>query len=107
MHPADNHYRNQTVRIADLTVISDLIQGVTFENCHVVGPAVFAMDRCEFNNCSFMGDVANMLYPVDRNWFIGVVGLIECRFFGCRLERVGFTGPQESLANLLRSIEQH
>lgn len=39
-HPGTREYRNQLVRIAELTVLEDVIQDVRFENCVIVGPSV-------------------------------------------------------------------
>lgn len=57
MHPADRTYRNQTVRLADLTVISDMIENVTFENCIIEGPAVVVALGANGSmvNCGFEG----------------------------------------------------
>jgi hypothetical protein len=37
MHPGDGVYRNMLVRLTDLAVTNDVIEGVTFENCTIVG----------------------------------------------------------------------
>jgi hypothetical protein len=104
MHPADNHYQSQTVRLADLTVITDTIQGQTFDNCTILGPAIVLLLKSNLSGCHFVGDLEAMLYPVDRTYFIGVIGLIECNFYGCRFERIGFAGPAEHLDSMRSAV---
>lgn len=59
----DKHYRNQLVRLADLTVTHDVIAGVTFENCTLVGPAVMPlMGETTFTDCGFDGDPVGLLW---------------------------------------------
>jgi len=36
-------YRDQSVRLGDLAALEDLLTGLTFENCEIVGPAVVAL----------------------------------------------------------------
>ena len=62
MHPADRIYRNQTVRLADLTVIADAIENVTFENCIIEGPAVVALLGGTVMNSGFDGDLDSFLW---------------------------------------------
>jgi hypothetical protein len=93
MHPSDRHYRNQTVRLADLTVLNDVIEGVTFENCVIQGPAVVAlMGQGSLTNSSFDApslDSVLWVIPDARNPVVGAVALVNCHIVGCALQRIG------------------
>lgn len=39
MKPARTEFSNDVVRLADLTVNTDLLEGLQFENCNILGPA--------------------------------------------------------------------
>lgn len=95
MHPGDRTYRNQLVRLTDLTVTDDVIDGVTFENCTLVGPAVIVMlQGCELRDSGFDGPSAGVLWPLgDREFIVGAIGLVNCTLGGCRLQRIGLAYP--------------
>lgn len=97
MHPGDKHYRNQLVRLTDLTVTSDVIQGVTFENCTLVGPAVILlMGNGVMSDSGFDGDAVGLLWPThDRDHVIGAIALVDCSVIGCRLQRIGLAYPPD------------
>lgn len=101
MHPSDATYRNQVVRLPDLAVTSDVIVGVTFENCTLVGPAVISLlDAVTMQGCTFDGDPEGVLWPVgERRFVIGAIGLQDCMVVGCRLQRIGlaYPAPQEPM----------
>jgi len=85
------------------------IDGKTFTDCLIEGPAVVAvMNGTVFDNCA-MGtttDVRTLLYrPVSRSKLAGVVGLSNCRFVRCRFVQVGFTGSDEMLEDLEKGVK--
>ena len=80
------------------------IDGKTFTDCLIEGPAVVAvMNGTQFDNCA-MGtttDVRNLLYrPVGQDKMAGVVGMANCVFLRCRFVQVGFTGSDFVLEEL-------
>jgi hypothetical protein len=91
MHPGDRTYRNQTIRLTDLTVVNDVIEGMTFENCNIIGPAVIAfLPPGELRNSGFDGDEEGLLWDVgERQHIIGAIGLSGCTIVGCRFQRIG------------------
>lgn len=53
-HPATREYRNQVLRLADLTVNFDILEDLTFANCTIIGPAVVAvLSDNTIAHCSF------------------------------------------------------
>lgn len=94
MHPGDRHYRNQVVRLPDLAVTSDLIEGVTFENCTLVGPAVIILLGGTMQDTGFDGEWDAVLWPLgERGQVVGAIGLVNCSLVGCRLQRIGLAYP--------------
>ena len=107
MHPSDRTYRSQTVRLADLTVISDLIENVTFENCIIEGPAVIAlMGQGTLRDCGFDGDLESLIWivPAEREKVIGAIAMIDCTLVGCTLRRIGLAVPEADLDHIRRGL---
>ena len=80
------------------------IEGKTFTDCVIEGPAVMAvMSGTTFDNCA-MGattDMRNLLYrPLSTSKLAGVIGMGNCRFLRCRFVQVGFTGSDSLLEEL-------
>ncbi|WP_426027028.1 hypothetical protein [Brevundimonas sp. TWP2-3-4b2] len=85
------------------------IDGKTFTDCVIEGPALMAvMNGTTFDNCA-MGtttDVKNLLYrPLSTTKLAGVVGMANCRFLRCRFVQVGFTGSDDLLEQLQSGIK--
>jgi hypothetical protein len=49
----DREFRNEIVRLAELTMNSSNIEGLTFSNCRIVGPAVIVPIGSSFLHCSW------------------------------------------------------
>ena len=82
-----------------------VIEGKTFRDCFLEGPAVLlATGACHFDGCNMgdpMGDTRNLLLqPVGPQKVTGTVTFRDCRFINCRFLRVGFTGPAAFLSNI-------
>ncbi len=85
------------------------IEGKTFTDCVIEGPAVMAvMNGTSFDNCA-MGtttDVRNLLYrPLSTTKLAGVIGVSDCRFLRCRFVQVGFTGSDDMLEQLQGGVK--
>lgn len=102
--PYDTPYRSQVVRITDLAVTADLVEGVKFENCQIVGPAVLALlDGVVVQGCSFDGTLDGILWEVAPETLVhGAIGLKNVEFYGCSFSRIGFAVLPE-LAEQFRS----
>ena len=79
------------------------IEGKTFTDCLIEGPAVIAvMNDTTFDSCA-MGtttDTRNLLYKPMGQKLAGVVGMSNCTFVRCRFAQVGFTGSDGLLEQL-------
>lgn len=92
-----------SLSIHHLNAGQTFIEGKTFTDCVIEGPAIMAvMNRTHFDNCN-MGAVTNprsLLYRPLGEKLAGVVGMSNCRFVRCRFVQVGFTGSDELLSEL-------
>ncbi|MGA0545352.1 hypothetical protein ACO2Q1_08765 [Brevundimonas sp. VNH65] len=81
------------------------VEGRTFEDCHLEGPAVMCpLDGVHFERCDFGpsdGDIRNlMLAPLGPKKITGVVTFRNCTFRGCTFFAVGFTGSPQFLQSM-------
>jgi hypothetical protein len=85
------------------------IDGKTFTDCLIEGPAVMAvMNGTTFDNCAMgtTADIRTLLYrPVSQTMMGGVIGMSNCRFVRCRFFQVGFTGTDELIDDLTTGIQ--
>ncbi len=79
------------------------IDGKTFTDCVIEGPAVLAvMNGTTFEACA-MGvatDIKTLLFKPLGAKMAGVVGMSNCKFVRCQFVQVGFTGADSLLAEL-------
>ena len=84
-------YRDTPVHIADIAPPDDVLAGVTFENCEIIGPAVLMPRGSEFRGCEFDGP--RILWTIEPGrYYIGAIAVDECLFDRCRFRRVGLAG---------------
>lgn len=83
------------------------IDGKTFTDCVIEGPAVMAlMSGNAFDGCT-MGvatDFKTLLFKPMGQKMAGVVGMSNCRFVRCRFVQIGFTGADSLLADFEAGI---
>jgi hypothetical protein len=85
---------------------SAMIEGRTFINCRLDGPAVMAaVTGCEFDSTDFgyaSGGVRAMIIrSAAPGRMIGALPFKDCKFIGCMFFAVGFTGPDPFLDQIL------
>lgn len=99
-------YRNEAVRIADLTVNTSMITDITFVNARVIGPAVLApLGSTSIMHSGFGSpDLDTPFWETtsDRQALVGAVGVVDCTFSNCMFEGIGWAGPP-SLRKLFES----
>lgn len=93
----DGKFRDEIVRIAELTVNEALLENLEFSNCRIIGPAVLALlNDNTLISCRFDAPDLNALYwvvPPDRPIVMGAVGVRGCTFSNCSFDQIGFAGP--------------
>ena len=81
-----------------------LIEGRTFRGCRFQGPAiVLASTGVTFSDTNFgdsRGGIANLLLRPVGDKAIGTIPIRDCHFIGCEFYGVGFTGPEEFIAEV-------
>lgn len=97
LNPTGGHYANQTIRIPDLAVTDNVLRGLIFEGCHVMGPAILALiQNVTMNNSSFEGTADAVIWEVpEGRTILGVIGLENCEFYGCRFTNIGLALPPD------------
>ncbi|HAJ02844.1 MULTISPECIES: hypothetical protein [unclassified Brevundimonas] len=84
-----------------------MIEGKTFTDCLIEGPAVLGVgDGVQFDGCN-MGsatDVRTLLLTPRGSKAAGVIGFKDCRFLRCRFTQIGFTGPEDAVAEMERGL---
>ena len=103
----DGRFRDEVVRIAELTVNTSLLEHLQFSNCRIIGPAVLAvLNDNTIVGCRFDAPDLPALFwevPDDRPLVIGAVGLRNCVFSNCAFENIGIAGPPQ-LGDHLRAM---
>ncbi|MFT4955949.1 MAG: hypothetical protein ACI8U3_002348 [Brevundimonas sp.] len=84
-----------------------VIDGKTFTDCLIEGPAVMVvMAGTHFDGCN-MGVAGNprtlLLKPLGDS-VAGVVGMSNCQFVRCKFAHIGFTGAPEFLEDMERTL---
>jgi hypothetical protein len=103
-------YEDQTVRIADLAADTLALEGLEFERCEIVGPAVIVPSGCRFLRCSYgilNEDPQTLFWPLaaDRP-MQGAVLLEGCSFTDCEFRRVGLALAPEDIEGFSNRAEQ-
>lgn len=81
------------------------LDGKTFINCRLNGPAVIVpVFGCQFNNCNMgapEGDMRNLMFqPLGPTRITGAIAFRDCVFEGCEFIGIGYTGVPEFLEQL-------
>lgn len=101
-------YKGQTLSIHGVPRQGNLIVGVTFEDCTIIGPAVVVPTATSFSGCGFnvAGNVESILWVVtpERDPVVGAIGLSGCSFVRCKFEKIGIAGRPDDIAMWRRSL---
>jgi hypothetical protein len=100
----DRQFRNDVVRIAELTVNTSTIEGYEFSNCRVIGPAILAfLGGVTVSHCTWDAPGLDAIFwevPRTREFVVGIVGVVDCTFSNCHFELIGIAGPPEMRSQL-------
>ena len=96
----NREFRNEIVRIAELTVNTVVLEDLTFQNCRIIGPAVLvplaggSIHHCTFDTSEGVDSIFWEI-PATRTSVVGAVGLVNCHFSACTFVGIGIAGPRE------------
>jgi hypothetical protein len=102
-------YHQQVVRLYEAITSRSgpsLIQSVNFEDCDVYGPAVLVLTQdVTLDSCTFEAppDVL-FIEGQEGRPYVGVIGLQNVRFYGCRLHNIAFLGPRALLNEFSQQV---
>jgi hypothetical protein len=105
MPPEGTEYNGQTFALSSLFVTTDVLRGVTFTSCVLVGPAIIALLGDGTLHATVLdapGEDAFWVFPDEREYLVGVLGFENCSFYNCRFQRVGIAVAKRHLP-ILRS----
>jgi hypothetical protein len=104
----DGTFRNEVVRIADLTLNTSTLEGYDFSNCRIIGPAVLiALEEVHIIGCTWNAPGFDAIFwevPPTRQVVVGAVGVARCTFSNCTFEQVGIAGPPDARPQLERGF---
>jgi hypothetical protein len=93
----DGKFRDDVIRIAELTVNTFLLEDLEFSNCRIIGPAVLAiLDNVSIIGCRWDAPGFEALFwevAPTRPVVVGAVGVRNTTFANCSFENVGVAGP--------------
>jgi hypothetical protein len=106
MRVGDTHYQDRVVRLSELVgdKLPPIIEGFTFDGCHIMGPAVVALEATTpgsggMSNCTFDGEPDGLFVQLapDQQQVIGAILLKDCQFDTCRFRGIGFLDREGEL----------
>lgn len=92
----DRSFRNDVIRMADLTVSSPVIEGYEFTNCRIIGPAIVVLTDTDLLSCGWNAPGLDAIFweiSPGREYVVGAISVVRCVFSSCSFEGVGIAGP--------------
>ncbi len=103
----NREFRNDAIRLAELTVNIANLENLTFQNCRILGPAVLIPQGSSFMHCGFDTPNVDAIFweiAESREFVIGGVGAVNCTFSSCTFSMVGLAGRADLRAMLETAI---
>lgn len=99
MQDDDKTYRDTVVRLCELAGDEGVLQGLSFVNCEVRGPAVLGVRESIFRSNKWTGDPDSVLWevPKSRPYIVGQLTVLGCTFEECTFVNVGYAGRPEEV----------
>jgi hypothetical protein len=94
-----------TLAISSLTVNTNILEGLTFQNCKLIGPAILVpLGNTTLAYCNLGPDIDAVFWEIlpGRHHVVGAIGLLNCTLSACTLVEIGLAGPPE----LRQALEQ-
>jgi hypothetical protein len=105
-------YRDETVQIGALAATVGRLEGLTFENCLITGPAILFIHpdwKIEIDSPVFEipgGDIEAVFWEVDpyKQTVIGAIAVKDCVFRNCRFQGIGLASVRPVLDHIRNSM---
>src|SRR5215210_4252011 len=96
METEDKTYRRSVIDIVELVDVRGVIEGVTFVDCTIRGPAVLLADRVEIVDTNLGADTDAVFWeiPRERKVVAGAISVKQCKFDRCLFVNIGIAGPE-------------
>lgn len=98
-------FRDDIVRLASLTVNTNVLNGLTFQNCQIIGPAVLIpLGQTQILHCTWDAPLVEAVFweiPPERSVVVGAIAAADCTFSSCLFIQVGLAGPRELLEKMI------
>ena len=99
---AQPYIHGKYFRIADLADANNVIQGRSFEDCYIYGPAVlYPTEYTDLQTSTFDATSEAAFLPVGPNAIgggaTGVILLKDCKFRRCHFIKIAFAGTSEEV----------
>lgn len=105
---ADKRYEDRVVRISELVEVDGLLEGFTFERCHIDGPAIIVPSgHATLTKCSLGPSLDAVLWeiPPTRPAVVGAIEARDCVFDGCEFRNVGLAGPPDFVERIRGDVD--
>jgi hypothetical protein len=100
----NREFRDEVIRLAELTVTTNVLDDLTFVNCWVIGPGVLVpLSGVSFQHCRWNApDLRAVFWLVEagRTALVGGIGVQGCTFSACQFSQIGVAGD-ETLRQIL------
>ncbi len=107
-----NHISHKTFSLNNVPY-SGMIEGKTFEDCHILGPAVIHHSgQTSFYDCihdlPVISNPENTVYTViPDHGILGVLPMNNCVFRRCKFSNISFVGNEQAGEIMKRQIRDH
>ena len=97
--------QNKSIRINDLVREDNIIRNRTFENCHIYGPAIIALNKCITTQATFTEIDINGVFIETTNKIVsGVIELNTCIIKNCTFHKISFIGTPDDIKRLKNQV---
>lgn len=103
MKSSDKSYVDRVVRIGELVDVDGVLEGFTFEGCHIDGPALLVpTGQTSLTNNAMGPSIDAVLWeiPPTRPVVVGAIEARDCVFDRCEFRNVGLAGPPDFVARV-------